>query len=165
MGKGGSSTKVPQEFKNLAGQQLSERLRAAPARNMVFQQMAEALRTGGIGARIPIIQQAVAAQRGGVAQTLSGASSDLYKRGITGPYAGSILNATRMAGENAISRIPTDYASQFINQASRLIPGLGSDGGGGGGGGAESTTDPNYGPAVGGGAAAAGAIIAAAIAA
>lgn len=32
---------------------------SAPARRLFFQQMAEAMRTGGVGARVPIIQRAV----------------------------------------------------------------------------------------------------------
>ena len=104
---------------------------SAPARKELLGQTTEALKTGGVGARIPIIQRAVEASKQATGNALRGTSGDLAARGITGPYASSILSATREAGGQATSQIPTDIAGQMIGAAPNIVGGFTGQGLGG----------------------------------
>lgn len=94
------------------------------ARTDLFSQLSEALRTGGIGARIPIVSKAVEAAKGGVSKALTQTDEALAKIGLTGtPFGENIKAQTRLAGEGSVARIPTDYAQHFIDMAPALISG------------------------------------------
>lgn len=80
-------------------------------------QQLEALKTGGVGARIPMIQRAVEASKAATAGALKGTSDEMASSGIAGtPFGASILAATRMSGEQATSQIPTNIASGMLAQ-------------------------------------------------
>lgn len=93
--------------------------------NELFRQVAEALRTGGIGAQIPIIQSSVSNANQALSDTLRGTEGSLASSGLTRtPYGQRILAQTRNEGNQAISRIPTDLAQGFAGQAPGLVQGL-----------------------------------------
>lgn len=96
-----------------------------PIQNETFRQISEALRTGGIGAQIPIIQQAVSQGKEALGNSLQQTEGSLASAGLgRTPYGQNILAQTRQAGASAIGRIPTDYAQQISAQAPGVIQGL-----------------------------------------
>jgi hypothetical protein len=79
-------------------------------------QQLEALKTGGVGARIPMIQRAVEASKAATAGALRGTTDELAATGLAGtPFAASTLAGTRMSGEQATSQIPTTIAQHVIS--------------------------------------------------
>lgn len=90
-----------------------------------MRQLSEALRTGGIGAQIPIIQQAVSGANQATSQALRGTEASLASSGLAGtPYGQRTLAETRMSGAQQAARIPTDYAQQFIGGIPQFTQGL-----------------------------------------
>lgn len=116
MGKGGSKTRLPAGMDALSLIQAQAARKGLRGRNMLLDQVQEALKTGGIGARIPIVQRAVESSRAAGAQAMSGAKSDLAARGVGGPFAGLALGNIGQASRLATSRIPTDVTSQFLSE-------------------------------------------------
>lgn len=158
MSKGGSGTKLPQGAHDLAARQAYAFKAAGPARNQIFQQLAEGLSTGGINAKIPIIQQMISSSNQANAAALQQTSEQLTAKNIGGPFAASILAGQRQQGYQQNAAIGPQVVQQMINQAPSLIPGLGTVSAGSLG--SESFTNPDTAsPAV----AAGGAIVAAAI--
>lgn len=96
-----------------------------PLQNELFRQITEALRTGGVGAQLPIIQQSVSGANQALSDTLRQTEGSLASSGLSRtPYGQRILAQTRQEGSQAIGRIPTDIASQFIGQAPGAVQGL-----------------------------------------
>ena len=83
-------------------------------RNLILRQLAEALSTGGIGARIPIIQRAVESSKMAGAEALKGTESTLAKYGVGGPFAAKQMANVGTQTRLATSRVPTDMTQQFI---------------------------------------------------
>lgn len=123
---GGAPTKAqsPEGVDKLLRAAESILQQSAPARKELLGQTLEALKTGGVGARIPIIQRAVEASKQATGNALRETSGQLAGRGITGPYASSILSATREAGGQAASQIPTNIAGQMIGAAPGIVGGF-----------------------------------------
>lgn len=89
-----------------------------PIREVLSSQYLEALNTGGIGARIPIITAMQDQSRMGTANALRGTSDQLATAGLARtPYAASILANTRLQGDTATAMIPSQVASGFISGA------------------------------------------------
>jgi len=86
-----------------------------PVRKEFLKQGLEALRTGGVKAKIPLIQQAVSQTRGATSQALSQTAEQLAARNIGGPFAGRTLAGIRMGGEQQAAAIPTQVAEQMIS--------------------------------------------------
>lgn len=128
--KGGS--KIGGPFKKAALSSIEQALKqkkflfgqAKPVQKELFGQTLEALRTGGVGAQIPIIQRTVESQK----QALSGSLKDL-EGGLAGsnlagtPFGQRILAQTAMQGRQEISNVPTAFAQQFISGAPGLTQG------------------------------------------
>jgi len=94
---------------------------SGPVRKELFAQVLEALKTGGVGAQIPVIQRAVENSRAASGQALQQTSDQLAGANLSGtPYGQSILAQGRIAGNLASANIPTDIAQQFIGMG----PGL-----------------------------------------
>lgn len=103
----------------LANKLLTE---SSPVRQALLGQQLEALRTGGVGARVPIIQNAVAASRQATGDALQQEQGTLATQGLAGTVFGNrILNQGRILGDTATSRIPTDYASKLIEGAPSFV--------------------------------------------
>ena len=118
----GGKTPSTAAAKQLA--QLSTRMfeQSNPARRNMFKQLNEALTTGGVGARIPIIQRAVGDVRAGTAASSQRASEQAARSGLGGsPFAAQQLAGIQMAGSQQESRIPTDIAQQLIAGGPGLI--------------------------------------------
>lgn len=114
---------------------LSEQMFAEsnPARRLMFKQLTEALKTGGVGARIPIIQRAVENVNTATAAATKGASADFARSGLAGSsFAAQALAGIRAAGSTKAAEIPTDVAQELISAGPGLIssgsgiPGLAS---------------------------------------
>ena len=107
-----------------------------PLRSELFGQITEALRTGGVGAHIPIIQSAVASSRAATSSALRGTSDSLARTGLSRtPFATRELTGTRLTGEQATTGIPTSLAQalmQFapggLQFAGNVLGALGSQG-------------------------------------
>lgn len=115
-GHGMGKIGTPQEFEQIGRRANAMIKRTGPARRLALDQLTEALATGGVGARIPMVQQAVSAQNQATSQALSQTSEQLAQRNIGGPFAARILAGTRMAGEQRAAALPTELTSQFIQQ-------------------------------------------------
>lgn len=86
--------------------------------NELVSQLSEALRTGGIGAQIPIIGQAVGNAKEATSQAMQGTTDELSRSGLArSPYGQRILAQTGMQGAQDVAKLPTDIAQNFINQA------------------------------------------------
>jgi hypothetical protein len=86
-----------------------------PIRKEVLGQLTEALRTGGVKANIPMIQQAVARANQATAGAMTQTAEQLASRNIGGPFAQRILAGMRMAGNEQAAQIPTQMAQSLIN--------------------------------------------------
>lgn len=160
MSKGGTKTRLPAGLDALSLIQANSARLSGPGRKELFDQVTEALRTGGApGARIPLIQQATAASRQATEQEVADVKKDLARRQVGGPFAATALAETRQTGEQATAAIGPRIAEQLIAGSPNtlnMIPGgsLAS-------GSATTTTPDTATPAIGAGAAVAGAVIAA----
>lgn len=95
-----------------------------PARETFFGQLQEALTTGGIGARIPIIQKSVEASKSATSAALRGTEESLARAGIAGdPFGQKVLAGTRLAGETATAQIPINIIQQMISGAQSAVLG------------------------------------------
>jgi hypothetical protein len=93
-----------------------------PARRLMFKQLTEALKTGGVGARIPIIQRAVENVNTATAAATKGASADFARSGLAGSsFAAEALAGVRASGSARAAEIPTDIAEQLISAGPGLI--------------------------------------------
>jgi hypothetical protein len=110
MGKIDSSTGPLQSISNKLISQTDK------PRQLILKQLTEALRTGGVKAKIPLIQQAVSAANRELGGSLARTSEQLAARNIGGPFAQRILAQNRIAGQQAIAAIPTQTAEQLISQ-------------------------------------------------
>jgi hypothetical protein len=78
-------------------------------------QQLEALRTGGVGAQVPIIQRSVEQAKLATASGLQSAEQGLAAQGLSGtPFAARTLAQVGQQGRLLASQIPTDIAQQFI---------------------------------------------------
>jgi len=118
---GAGKTSVPTEFKQLG--QLAQGMIAQTnkPRKLLLQQMTEALRTGGVHAKIPMIQQAVSRANQATATSMAQTAEQLASRNIGGPFAGRILAGQRLAGEQVSAAIPTQMAQQMIQQTQPFL--------------------------------------------
>lgn len=113
---GAGKIDVPPEFGQLADLARTMIAQTNRPRKLLLQQLTEALRTGGVKARIPMIQQAVSASNQATANALRQSAEDLASRNIGGPFASRILAAQRQAGAQTAGMIPTQMAQQLIAQ-------------------------------------------------
>lgn len=127
MGDGGKSGGGNQA--NAAATQLSQIVgdiygTGKPNVQLLNQQLGEALTTGGIGARIPLINAAQEASRSATSRAYQQTQNQLVQNRVAGtPFASSILAGTRMAGEQQTSLIPSQVASQFIGMGPQIALG------------------------------------------
>jgi len=94
-------------------------------RSELFRQMGEALNTGGVGARVPMIQQAVSQQRQALGQALTGTEARLARSGQAGTaYGNRTLAQMSQQGQAGIGQIPTQVASELMGQVPGMTQGL-----------------------------------------
>jgi predicted RNA-binding protein Jag len=92
-----------------------------PVRKELLGQTLEALKTGGVGAQIPIIQRAVENSKAATGNALKATTDSAAAAGVGGSYLQNILAATRIKGQQNTSQIPTEIASNFISAAPGLV--------------------------------------------
>lgn len=101
-------------FKNLIGE-------ANPARKLELSQLTEALQTGGVGARIPIIQRAVEAAMGANQQSETLGRQQTARAGLSGtPFDIASQLGTRTQDSAQVAGIGPAIASQLIGQGPEL---------------------------------------------
>jgi hypothetical protein len=95
--------------------------------NPLTAQTAEALKTGGVNAQIPIINRAVDASRGAESTSNLTTQEALSRAGLAGTsFGANVMASNRMAGAEETAAIPASVASQFIGNAGSLGLGMGS---------------------------------------
>lgn len=93
-----------------------------PVRNELFKQILEGLRTGGIGAQIPLAQRAVGQANQATSQALRRSEASLAGSNLAGtPFGQQILAQQRQAGAQQASGIPLQVAQSLISAAPNLI--------------------------------------------
>lgn len=114
-GKGGGGG----SGQDLLGQTISDLSgETKPVRDVLTSQFLEALQTGGIGARIPLITAAQDQSRAGTARALTGAQNQLTQMGLArSPFAGAALANIRQQGDQQTALIPSEVAQGFIGAA------------------------------------------------
>lgn len=95
----------------------------APARKLMLKQLTEALRTGGVGAKIPMIQQAVSRANQATASMTAQTAEQLASKNIGGPFAARTIAGMRLAGAQQSAAIPTQMAEQLIGQFTPVMMG------------------------------------------
>jgi hypothetical protein len=128
-GKGGSSREGSTNISSTPDPEVSaftKELREGtkPIRDEVYGQVLEALRTGGIGARLPIIQRSVEGSRAATSQALRDTTASASGTGLEqSPFLARVLAETRLAGNRSTNAIPTNIAKEFIDIAPALATG------------------------------------------
>jgi hypothetical protein len=121
MGGKTPSTHAANVLATLSQQMFAE---SDPARRLMLRQLREALATGGIGARIPIIQQAVRNVQATTQQQLQQARNLLARQGLgASPFAATLLSGIQAAGAQQAATIPTDIARELISAGPNLLSG------------------------------------------
>ena len=87
-----------------------------PVRDTAIKQLLEAMRTGGVKAKIPLIQQAVSRANQATAGAMTQTAEQLGSRNIGGAFASRIMAATRLAGNQQAAAVPTQVAESLIGQ-------------------------------------------------
>lgn len=115
-GKGGNSGRNGQDLLSNTIADLTAETR--PIRQELSSQFQEALTTGGIGARIPIITAMQEQSKAATANALRGTGEQLSAQGLARtPFGASILAGVRQQGDLATSLIPSSVAQSFIGGA------------------------------------------------
>lgn len=84
-------------------------------RKLLFGDINEALKTGGIGSNIPIIQQAVTQMNTGTARSMEAARAGMGRLGIgDDPTSQGILSQLLMGGNQRSAEVGPELAMQFI---------------------------------------------------
>lgn len=128
-GKGGSANKGSTSISAAPDPEVSaftKELREGtkPIRDEVFGQVLEALKTGGIGARLPIIQKSVEASRAATSEALTATKASASGTGLEkSPFLQTLLANTRLAGAASTNAIPQNIAKEFIDIAPSLATG------------------------------------------
>lgn len=122
-GKGGRKASTPQFVKD-ASASLGERSQqlfdlSRPLLEQGTGQVASLIRTGGPGANVPILNNAIAAQQAATSGALDLISGDLQRSGVAGSPAGNRLTANiAQRGADIARRIPIEAAAPLISGAS-----------------------------------------------
>ena len=95
-----------------------------PARQELIGQMEEALTTGGVGARMPIISKAEESSRQATSNALRALETQLATTGQAGTPFGTRARAeTTQRGEQATAGIGPNIIAQFLQQIPGFITG------------------------------------------
>jgi hypothetical protein len=102
---------------------------STPARQELLSQMEEALTTGGVGARMPIISKAEEASKQATSRSLRALEGQLAQTGQAGtPFGTRALGEMSQRGEQATAAIGPQMAAQFLAQIAPLVFGQASQG-------------------------------------
>ncbi len=124
MGGGGSGkgkTDASSDLADIAKSFFSE---TKGVRGELVQQMGEALTTGGVGARMPIIRKAEESSRQATSNALRALEKELAVTGQAGTPFGTRAKAeTTQRGEMGTSQIGPSMIAQFLQQIPGVITG------------------------------------------
>lgn len=96
--------------------------------NTLISQIDEALKTGGVGAQIPIIARATEASRGATSNALGQLDAQLAASGLGRSSYGMRTRAdTLLKGEQATADIGPKIAQSFIDKGATVLPSVVSD--------------------------------------
>jgi len=113
----GGGSLVNSESLALAKQFMNE---TSGVRQTFTQQLLEALKTGGVGARVPIIEQAVEGTRRAASKATTQTAEELARQNLAGtPYGAEIMSNSRREGDIAAE----NTRAGFIQQLLQMIPG------------------------------------------
>jgi len=119
-GKGGESG-ANEDLGKIAKQFFAE---TTPLRQETISQFLEALTTGGVGARIPIISKAQEQSRQATSNTLRGTDQQLAQSGLAGtPFGENIRAQTLQQGQQATAMVPIDIINQMLTQIPGFVTG------------------------------------------
>lgn len=122
MGKGGGGGTAAGHL----GEQVAMNLMrsGAKSRKLVFSQLKEALKTGNIEARIPIIQAQVEQGLQQGSEAMKVAQTDVAKSGAgRSPAAQEQLAVTRSMAERAVASIPSEVIGQTLRSGPDALAG------------------------------------------
>ena len=95
-----------------------------PLRRDLIKQYDEALSTGGVEARMPIISKSQERSRQATSNALQALDAQLAQSGTAGtPFADRLRTGTIQKGEQATAQIPTDIVMQMLQQLPGFITG------------------------------------------
>lgn len=126
---------IPSIFKKAGEQALKQQRFFFGQQKPIAQQLAsqtlEALTTGGVGARIPIVQRGVEAAKRAGSEAVRQTEETIGAGRLGGtPFGQSILAQTRQRAGEVSSLVPVELAQQFIAGAPALAGQLGGFGAG-----------------------------------
>lgn len=140
-GKGGG-TQSSEALNQIAKQLFEE---TTPLRQEFTGQMESVLKTGGVGAAMPMISKSVERTRQASSTAMKGLDERLAVLGLAGtPFGEGIRAEQTQKGEIEAANIPTDFYKQLLPSILNFILGQGQTvvTGLGGAAGAEASTDP-----------------------
>lgn len=109
------STEASTNESQIANQLFSE---STPVRQELFKQILEGLQTGGVQAKIPIIQSALESSRVAQSNTMKGIDENLATSGLSGtPFGARTRAEAQEAGNQQIGQIPTNIIRDFLSVA------------------------------------------------
>lgn len=93
-----------------------------PGRKTLFDQINEALKTGGVGAQIPIVSRAIEGSKRATSDALRGIDARASQAGIAGtPFAESIRAGAAVEGAARTADVGPQVTLEFL---ARALPGL-----------------------------------------
>lgn len=120
-GGGGKGNEAGEDLADIAKQFFGE---TTPLRQEMIDQFMEALTTGGVGARIPIINKALESSRRAESQTMQGTEENLARTNLAGtPFGAMVRSSTEQQGNLATSQIPTNIIAGMLQQIPGFITG------------------------------------------
>jgi hypothetical protein len=122
MGGGGKGeSKSSKDLSELAQQFAAE---TGPTRRTLIDQMYEALTTGGVGARIPLVDRAVESSQRATSESLRALDTQLAQTGLAGtPFGERIRAGTEQQGRLATSQVSPNIIGQMIQQIPGFVTG------------------------------------------
>jgi hypothetical protein len=121
MGGGGKDNKAGDKLGKIAKQFFGE---TTPLRNELIDQMMEALTTGGVGARIPLIGAAEEKSRQATSNTLRQMDQSLAQSGLAGtPFGEMMKSQTRQGGQQQLAQISPNYIGAMLQQIPGFVQG------------------------------------------
>lgn len=122
-GKGGGGSGTSQVLEDISKQLFEE---TTPLRGEYIGQLLEGLVTGGIGARIPLVQQSVERSKLASARTMRQQDESLAMSSLLGtPFGESIRAQSRQQAAQQQAAIPGQMTQQFMQALPSFLTGQG----------------------------------------
>lgn len=120
-GKGSQSTESSNDLNDIARQFFAE---TSPLRRNLIGQFDEALTTGGVDARIPLISRSQEQSRQATSNSLRQIDDQLAQNNLAGtPFGERIRAETLQSGEQSTAQIPTNIVMQMLQQIPGFVTG------------------------------------------